>query len=367
MKIKKIISLVILMFVGFFVFNGEVRAEEWSIKCWYSITGESDLSATNAITLYLEATDGKVTADFSNYKVPTDRVSYASWSASFIKNPPFDSMKSADNQNQLICPTVYFEKKTGGSYSSNFTYKMSVYNSDIPVNKRESMVLYKKENANSLNKNTENTSMRSCPYYLSGSKNPDLIINITSSGEVQIPDGYNKGGDFDDTKFKTSCPSNISASFPSTYGGYKIEGAIYTNPATGPSKLSYTPTDLSADGGEAIIGGGSTGKPGEIGPNTGPAMTCDSLKQTDTYKIIREIFKWIQIAAPIMLIIFGILDFGKAVASGDNDAMKKAQSSFVKRVIVVVIIILLPFIMDLLISLLDGALGNDVCTITPNE
>ena len=96
---------------------------------------------------------------------------------------------------------------------------------------------------------------------------------------------------------------------------------------------------------------------------TGEPMDCETLKDSDTYKIIRDIFTWIQIAAPIMLIIFGVLDFGKAIASSDADAMKKAQSTFVKRVIIVAAIILLPFIMDLMFSLLDGIMGNDTCGI----
>ncbi|MBE6153571.1 MAG: hypothetical protein E7166_05045 [Firmicutes bacterium] len=101
---------------------------------------------------------------------------------------------------------------------------------------------------------------------------------------------------------------------------------------------------------------------GVVGLATGNPMTCESLKNTETYKIVRSVFTWIQIAAPIMLVIFGVVDFTKAVAASDNDAIKKAQGAFVKRVIIAAIIILLPFIVDLLLSLLDGALGNNVST-----
>jgi len=92
------------------------------------------------------------------------------------------------------------------------------------------------------------------------------------------------------------------------------------------------------------------------------SLDCDSIRDTDTYKILKEIFKWIQIAAPIMLVIFGVLDFGKAVISGDADAMKKSQATFVKRVIIVAAIILLPIIMDLLIWLLEGIIDGNLGT-----
>lgn len=95
----------------------------------------------------------------------------------------------------------------------------------------------------------------------------------------------------------------------------------------------------------------------------GDPLNCESLKNTSTYKIIRDIFKWMQILAPVILVIFGVLDFGKAVAASDADAMKKAQGAFVKRAIIAAVIILLPFVMDLLIMLLDGALGVDTCGI----
>ena len=91
---------------------------------------------------------------------------------------------------------------------------------------------------------------------------------------------------------------------------------------------------------------------------TGNPMDCDTLKSTDTYKIIKQIFGWIQILAPIGLVVLGVIDFITAVAASDNDAMKKAQSKFVKRCIVVAVIILFPFVFSVLVSLLDGALGN---------
>ncbi len=90
---------------------------------------------------------------------------------------------------------------------------------------------------------------------------------------------------------------------------------------------------------------------------------CTTLSGTKTYKIINKIFMWIQIAAPIMVVIFGVLDFTKAMAASDNDAIKKAQSTFIKRIIVAAIIILLPVIMNLVIDLYEGATGINTCGI----
>ena len=49
----------------------------------------------------------------------------------------------------------------------------------------------------------------------------------------------------------------------------------------------------------------------------------------------------IQIVVPILLIIWGMLDLGKAVIAQKEDEIKKGQSTFIKRLIVVVIVKLL--------------------------
>lgn len=94
----------------------------------------------------------------------------------------------------------------------------------------------------------------------------------------------------------------------------------------------------------------------------GTSLGCTDIQSTNTYKVIKQVFTWIQIAAPIMLIIFGVLDFGKAVASGEADAMKKSQGAFVKRLIITAIIILLPVIIDLIIGLLEGIINGNLTT-----
>ncbi len=76
--------------------------------------------------------------------------------------------------------------------------------------------------------------------------------------------------------------------------------------------------------------------------------------------VIQKLLNIIKIIAPILLIVFGILDFGKAFLSSDADALKHAQGLFVKRVILAVAVFLMPIIVNLLISWLGMATGYDV-------
>lgn len=80
---------------------------------------------------------------------------------------------------------------------------------------------------------------------------------------------------------------------------------------------------------------------------------CETLIGTELSGLIKKYFGWIQIAIPIMLILFGAFDFAKAVLGNDQDELKKAASRFMKRVIAGIAIFFLPMIITMLLSM-DG-------------
>lgn len=66
----------------------------------------------------------------------------------------------------------------------------------------------------------------------------------------------------------------------------------------------------------------------------------------------------IKIVVPILLIIFGMLDLGKAVMQQKEDDIKKAQGIFIKRCITAVLVFFVVAIVQLVFSLLAKA-GNE--------
>jgi len=80
--------------------------------------------------------------------------------------------------------------------------------------------------------------------------------------------------------------------------------------------------------------------------NTG----CESILG-DVVDIVDEIFGIIKIVAPILLIVFGSLDFGQAVLQDNQDALKKATSKFIKRAIATVVIFFVPLLVRLVLRL----------------
>ena len=62
----------------------------------------------------------------------------------------------------------------------------------------------------------------------------------------------------------------------------------------------------------------------------------------------------IKVAIPIILIVMGMLDMGKAVTAGKDEEIKKSALTFLRRAIAAVLIFLTPTIL-ILISNLIGA------------
>ncbi len=73
--------------------------------------------------------------------------------------------------------------------------------------------------------------------------------------------------------------------------------------------------------------------------------------------IIHDYWKYVMVAVPVLLIVLMSVDFFKAMASNDSDAIKKSVTNIVKRVVSAVILLALPA----LLSFILGLFGLDLC------
>ena len=79
-------------------------------------------------------------------------------------------------------------------------------------------------------------------------------------------------------------------------------------------------------------------------------------------KLIKNgLFPILQIGIPIILIVLGMIDLGKAVMAGKEDEMKKAQSALLKRCIYAVAVFFVVTIVTLIFNLFatSGATKGD--------
>jgi len=96
--------------------------------------------------------------------------------------------------------------------------------------------------------------------------------------------------------------------------------------------------------------------------------------------IVSTVITLIKIAVPILLIVFGMLDLGKAVVASKEDEIKKGQQLFIKRAIAAVIVFFVIQIVQIVVRFLasdDADIANcfncfingktDSCALTTSD
>lgn len=83
------------------------------------------------------------------------------------------------------------------------------------------------------------------------------------------------------------------------------------------------------------------------------AADCEGLE--DIIGIAKKVLTVLQIGVPIILLIFGTIDLGKAVMAGDEKEIKSATSSLLKRAIAAVAV----FLLFTVVGIVTGWVGGD--------
>ena len=95
-------------------------------------------------------------------------------------------------------------------------------------------------------------------------------------------------------------------------------------------------------------------------------MTCEELFDPSIMELINDVLKYPRFIVPIIVIVLGTLDFFKAVIAGKEDEMKKAQKTFIKRIIIGVLVFLVPVLINAIMWLANIAwegLGYSTCSL----
>ena len=70
--------------------------------------------------------------------------------------------------------------------------------------------------------------------------------------------------------------------------------------------------------------------------------------------LVSTIVTLIKIAVPILLIIFGMLDLGKAVVAAKEDEIKKGQQTFIKRAVAAVVVFFVVQVVQIIVRFVSG-------------
>ena len=74
----------------------------------------------------------------------------------------------------------------------------------------------------------------------------------------------------------------------------------------------------------------------------------------NVWQVVGWIMLVFKIIIPLLLIIFGMLDLGKAVTSNKEDEIKKATASLMRRAIAAVVIFFIPTLVGVIMNLVDN-------------
>jgi len=88
------------------------------------------------------------------------------------------------------------------------------------------------------------------------------------------------------------------------------------------------------------------------------AIDCDDLINDKLKEKIGYYYNFLKIIVSLGLIAFGIVDFSKAIFSGDEKNMKDAQTKFIKRIVVVVILFLVPLFVRFILTIANAVWSN---------
>ena len=70
--------------------------------------------------------------------------------------------------------------------------------------------------------------------------------------------------------------------------------------------------------------------------------------------LIGKVIRIVLIVIPIIIVLLGTFDLGKAVMAGEDKEIKEAQKMFIKRLVYGVIIFFIPYLVAGIYSLFDG-------------
>ena len=121
------------------------------------------------------------------------------------------------------------------------------------------------------------------------------------------------------------------------------------------TNYGYTPSIILIEGNPQYSINGYNSSTNE----EGCGLIDGSIKQ-----VINEILAYPRYIIPAIVIGLGSLDLFKATIAGKEDEMKKAQKTFVKRVIIGVLVYLIPALVNVIIWLANTAwegLGYTAC------
>lgn len=89
---------------------------------------------------------------------------------------------------------------------------------------------------------------------------------------------------------------------------------------------------------------------------------CESILGAELTDVLKDIYRFIQIAVPILVTALSTLDIVRAVIAQEDKDMEAAKSKAIKRVIIGLAFFFVPIILDVLLDF--AGISSGTCHLT---
>ena len=340
-KIYKILFTLCLMVIGIKNINASTA------KCTYDVV--------NNYPLVCNLTEKKAPDCKFKGKNPGVKIDLNS----NFSNTDFQNTK----KGTWLCPSKIYYTVTSIASNRTITYsnfsfkKNNKTDNSAKLNKSKSS--YGNKFSSSESKNPENSTddIVYCKYGSLTLKLNKTKKEITPENEPCQNTAFNINySDIKKVSVETNgCPKSIylnkgtNSQNKQTYCTYNIVSFV------GATEVKYNGDDPIFDASGNDVSGNT-----EVDPNREYLNGCTDLGETLT--LLKQIYTFLRYMIPVLIIVLSIVDFIKVVASGDDKNYKTAYNRFIKRIIVGIVILLLPFILSLLIRISGIATDTGIDT-----
>ena len=327
----------ILLFLAFFCFFKSVEADtceitENSIKTYFAVdyadvpycnncsndsfvagcSGSKNMCTSGCYPL----TVASVLASYGNDVTPEDVSEYL-----------------CSNYNSSACSVSYDSISNGTGLENEFNMKMesvgtSLDNIDAALNENKVVLA-------SVRKTSAFANPAGSGHYVAialKDGNRYYVINTASKSETNRKSGW-----YTKSQIENYVISNINA------GLWTIK----------PNECSNSASDLGPqDDGDLVWPPIASDDP-QYGCSTALVRINSSGEEefTSLGQFLQDIYFLMRVGAPALVLILSTIDYIKAITSSNADELKKANGRTVKRLIIGILVLLLPFLLDVLFDL----------------
>ena len=354
--LKFMLIFVTIMFIGVMSVNAETPCDNVDgvscAYCVYDIVRINENIRCSFTFSVLFKNDGSG-LEYKAISGPSSNSGYVKFEVNYNNFKKNDFVSS----NSIVCPKLKTEETVSTAGQRTALITMKVYpdsaNGTLSANSAQSVV--KQGSTTSGETTPELKESYVCQYKSSNIGEFTISVNngkLSVSGGNQACNGIIELDGLDveaytnkscpdvytlfNTREKTVC--KVYKSHPGGGNTVKVSGKLYnqnTGTPTNPGNNQTTPS------------------PAEYTEKVNYNNLCSNEGVSDAFRILGMIVYILKIAAPLLIIVTGMIDYFKAVTSSDEEALSKATESLIRRIISGVIVFLLPTIIWSIINLLD--------------